>query len=70
MHTLKRTVLVTGASSGIGRAIAQHLLQLRHTVIGVSRDCSQFTQGIANFSTLELDLSDLKAIPHLSLIHI
>ncbi len=64
MHTLKRTVLVTGASSGIGRAIAQHLLHLGHTVIGVSRDCSQFTQNIVNFSALELDLSDLKAIPH------
>ena len=63
MHTLKRTVLVTGASSGIGRAVAQRLLQLGHTVIGVSRDCSKFTRQMANFSSVQLDLSRLNDIP-------
>ena len=63
MHTLKRTVLVTGASSGIGRAVAQRLLQQGHTVIGVSRDCSKFTRQMANFSSVQLDLSRLNDIP-------
>ncbi len=63
MHTIKRTLLVTGASSGIGRAIARLLLQSGHTVIGSSRDCSQFKVSHPNFSTIELDLSKLDQIP-------
>ena len=63
MHALKRTVLVTGASSGIGRAIAQNLLQLGHAVIGVSRDCRKFTRQMENFSPVQLDLSQLSELP-------
>jgi len=63
MHTLKRTVLVTGASSGIGRAIAQNLLQLGHAVVGVSRDCQKFTRQMENFSPVQLDLSQLSELP-------
>ena len=63
MHTLKRTVLVTGASSGIGRAIAQNLLQLGHAVVGVSRDCRKFTRQMENFSPVQLDLSQLSELP-------
>ena len=58
-----RTILVTGASSGIGRAIAQRLLTQGHTVIGVSRDCSQFKTALANFQPLQCDLADLQALP-------
>lgn len=63
MYTLKRTVLVTGASSGIGRACAQCLLQQGHTVIGVSRDSQKFIRPMPNFFAVQLDLSQLKAIP-------
>ena len=63
MHIVKRTVLVTGASSGIGRAVAQNLLQQGHTVIGVSRDCRKFTRQMENFSSVELDLSRLSELP-------
>ena len=63
MHIVKRTVLVTGASSGIGRAVAQNLLQQGHTVIGVSRDCRKFTRQMENFSSVELDLSQLSELP-------
>ncbi len=59
MHTLKRTLLVTGASSGIGRAIAKELLNQGHTVIGSSRDCSKFTTKHSNFSSIELDCLQL-----------
>jgi NADP-dependent 3-hydroxy acid dehydrogenase YdfG len=62
MHTIKRTLLVTGASSGIGRAIAKELLQQGHTVIGTSRHCKQFKTEHANFSTIELDFSQLDTI--------
>lgn len=63
MHSIKRTVLVTGASSGIGRAIAKNLLQQGHYVIGTSRDCSQFITSHGGFSCIEIDLSNLDKIP-------
>ena len=63
MHTLKRTVLVTGASSGIGRAIARNLLMQQHLVIGLSRDCSKFKVSQENFHPVQVDLSDLTALP-------
>ncbi|MDD5577702.1 MAG: SDR family NAD(P)-dependent oxidoreductase [Methylobacter sp.] len=63
MHTVKRTVLVTGASSGIGRAIAENLLQQGHHVIGASRDCRKFMRQMATFSPVQLDLSRLQELP-------
>ncbi|MEQ1621739.1 MAG: SDR family oxidoreductase [Methylococcales bacterium] len=63
MHTVKRNVLVTGASSGIGRAIARQLLQLGHHVLGVSRDVSKFTKPLTHFSPIQLDLAALDQLP-------
>ena len=63
MQPVKRTVLVTGASSGIGRAVAQNLLKLGHAVVGVSRDCQKFTRQMENFSPVQLDLSQLSELP-------
>jgi NADP-dependent 3-hydroxy acid dehydrogenase YdfG len=62
MRTVKRTLLVTGASSGIGRAIAINLLQQNHFVIGTSRDCKQFKTPHQNFSFIEIDFSKLDTI--------
>jgi NADP-dependent 3-hydroxy acid dehydrogenase YdfG len=63
MHAIKRTILVTGASSGIGRAIGRNLLQHGHQVLGVSRDCDKFTRIMDNFTPVQLDLSRLIDIP-------
>jgi short-subunit dehydrogenase len=63
MHTVKRTVLVTGASSGIGRAIARQLLAHGHHVIGTSRDCRRFAKLHPNFVGVELDLAKLAGVP-------
>ena len=63
MHAIKRNVLVTGASSGIGRAIARNLLQQGHHVIGVSRDRGKFARHMDNFSPVQLDLSRLNELP-------
>jgi 3-hydroxy acid dehydrogenase/malonic semialdehyde reductase len=63
MHSLKRTVLVTGASSGIGRATAKNLLEQGHNVVGISRDCNKFKVSRANFHPLQFDLSHLNELP-------
>jgi NADP-dependent 3-hydroxy acid dehydrogenase YdfG len=63
MQTIKRTVLVTGASSGIGRAIARNLLQQGHHVLGASRDCGKFVRQMDTFSPVQLDLSRLNELP-------
>lgn len=60
--SINRTLLVTGASSGIGRAIARRLLQHGHSVIGSSRDCRCFSQWHPNFHAVELDLAKLDSI--------
>lgn len=63
MTPTKRTVLVTGASSGIGRAIARHLLQQGYHVIGTSRDSAKFTRRLDRFTPVQLDLSRLNELP-------
>jgi NADP-dependent 3-hydroxy acid dehydrogenase YdfG len=63
MNSIKRTILVTGASSGIGRAIARNLLLQGHHVIGVSRDRSKFTRQMDNFTAVQLDLNRLNELP-------
>ncbi|QQL45484.1 SDR family oxidoreductase [Sulfuriroseicoccus oceanibius] len=40
------TILITGASSGIGRALALALVDRGETVLGVSRDTSRLPKGV------------------------
>ncbi|TXK94922.1 short-chain dehydrogenase [Methylococcaceae bacterium HT1] len=62
MQSIKRTVLVTGASSGIGRACAVALLNQGHEVIGISRNYQQFVYAHPRFSSVECDLGDLSTL--------
>jgi len=55
-----KKAVVTGASSGIGKAIATRLLKLGFEVIGVSRTINDAEFNDANFRAIQADLSDEK----------
>ena len=55
-----KLAVVTGASSGIGRAISLRLLSLGYRVIGVSRSVDANGFESDNFSALNVDLSNEK----------
>jgi len=61
--TSKRTLLVSGASRGIGKAITQVLLQANHHVIGLARDFSPELSQHKDFHAECIDLADLAALP-------
>jgi len=52
-----KTAVVTGASSGIGEAISQRLLELGFEVIGISRTITEDAFEHKNFRALQADLS-------------
>ncbi|MGD2138063.1 MAG: SDR family oxidoreductase [Gammaproteobacteria bacterium] len=58
-----RRILVTGASSGIGRATADLLLAHGYRVIGMARDFGRSPCKHAAFTAVEVDLSGLDALP-------
>lgn len=66
MRDITRTVLVTGARSGIGRAVAERLLAQGHKVIGTSRDCRRMIDADPRVACLELDLAKPADIPPLA----
>jgi 3-hydroxy acid dehydrogenase/malonic semialdehyde reductase len=59
----QRRILITGASRGIGAAIAKRLLADGARVIGIARDFSSWRQMPDGFSPVPVDLSDLDALP-------
>ena len=62
--TLKdRKILITGASRGIGRAIAEMLIQEGATVIGIARDFSTWSEPPKQLFSLQLDLTRLDELP-------
>jgi short-subunit dehydrogenase len=57
-----KTVLVTGASSGIGLATARLLVDRGYRVLGTSRDPSRIGDPITGVDYLPLDLADRSSI--------
>jgi 3-hydroxy acid dehydrogenase/malonic semialdehyde reductase len=58
--TKRKSALVTGASSGIGRAITQTLLENNFTVYGLSRDAKNVDINHEQYTGIELDLGMLE----------
>lgn len=56
------TAVVTGARSGIGKAITYRLLEMGYEVIGISRNINEKTFSDPRVTPLPCDLSDTKAI--------
>ena len=59
----EKNIIVSGASSGIGRAISTRLLQQGYRVTGVARDFSKFPCDDQRFTPVCMDLSDLDELP-------
>ena len=58
-----RTILISGATSGIGRATAELLLEDGHRIIGIGRDFSKCAFDSERFTAIEMDLGDIKKLP-------
>ena len=63
MEQPRKTILVTGASSGIGRAITTLLLEQGYRVTGLARDFSKFPCQDKHFTAISMDFSDLDNLP-------
>ena len=61
MTTKTRTLIVTGASSGIGRSIVEQQIDAGMRVIGIARDFSSMPDHGESFVSIELDLANLEA---------
>ena len=56
-------LLVSGATSGIGRATCERLLAEGNEVFGVARDLKKFPCNHARYHARSLDLADLNKLP-------
>ena len=61
---MTKVVLITGASSGLGKATASYLLAKNYRVFGTSRDPQKYNSNI-NFELLPFDLNQPKTAKQL-----
>ena len=57
-----RTIIVTGASKGIGRSVCETLLKDGHSVVGLSRSKPDSLLDFTAFTPIQIDLLDNDAI--------
>ncbi len=63
-NSLGKKVIVTGASSGIGKEICSRLLTIGYDVIGISRSITDEEFNHENFSAIQSDLSNEDSTIH------
>ena len=56
-------VILSGASSGIGLAMARRLLEEGYQVIGISKDANEKSLNHESFMPRQIDLSDIDSLP-------
>ena len=57
-----RVILITGSSSGIGRAITEIFLKDGATVIGIARSHDKFQPNTKRYKTFSVNVSDLNEL--------
>ncbi|PYI33232.1 putative short chain oxidoreductase/dehydrogenase [Aspergillus indologenus CBS 114.80] len=68
---MSKTWLITGASSGLGAALAHHVLRAGHKVVGAVRNITKAQQSYPHFEELggmwaQLDVTDPKTKEHVA----
>lgn len=60
-----KTALISGSSSGIGKAVSEYFLRHGVRVIGLARDHKKFTWKNDDYIPLHVDLSDISKLSNL-----